>query len=127
MSNTFFLVSRFPSTLIASNIFSSSLCAFKLGGVVEKENRQKREAWVVLPHSENFLNACVCETLRLLNEVKFPSLTGTMDQPKCDIQGGRSWQLFGEGKNGHKSFRQARLCYFRDKCVVFERNRKFAN
>ena len=37
-------------------------------------------------------------------------------------QGGRSWQPFGEGKNGHKSFRQARVCYFREKCVVFVRN-----
>ena len=34
-------------------------------------------------------------------------------------QGGRSWQPFGERKNAHKSFRQARIYYFRDKCVVF--------
>ena len=25
---------------------------------------------------------------------------------------------FGEGKNGHKIFRQTRIYYFRDKCVV---------
>ena len=43
------------------------------------------------------------------------------------FQGGRSWPPFGEGKNGHKSFRQARICYFRDKCVVFARNCKFAS
>ena len=42
-------------------------------------------------------------------------------------QSGRSWQPFGEGKKGHKNFRQARICYFRDKCVVFARNRKFTN
>ena len=42
-------------------------------------------------------------------------------------QGGRSWQPFGEGKNGHQSFRQPRICYFRDKCIVFARNCKFAN
>ena len=42
-------------------------------------------------------------------------------------QGGRSWQPFGEGKNGHTSFRQARFCYFCDKCVVFERICKFTN
>ena len=42
-------------------------------------------------------------------------------------QGGRSWQPFGEGKNGHANFRQARICYFRDKCVVFARNLKFSN
>ena len=43
------------------------------------------------------------------------------------FQGGRSWPPFGEGKNGHKSFRQARICYFRDKCVVFACNCKIAN
>ena len=43
------------------------------------------------------------------------------------MQGGRSWQPFGEGKNGHKSFRQARICYFCEKCVVFACNCKFAN
>ena len=41
------------------------------------------------------------------------------------VQGGRSWPLFGEGKSGHIC--QARICYFRDKCVVFARNCKFAN
>ena len=42
-------------------------------------------------------------------------------------QGSRSWQPFGEGKNGHRNFRQVRIYYFRDKYVVFARNRKFAN
>ena len=28
-------------------------------------------------------------------------------------QGGRSWQPFGEGKNGHTNFSQARIYYFR--------------
>ena len=42
-------------------------------------------------------------------------------------QGGRSWQPFGEGKNGLKNFRQPRICYFCDKYVVFARNCKFAN
>ena len=42
-------------------------------------------------------------------------------------QGGRSWQPFGEGKIGHKNFRQVRNCYFRDKCIVFACNCKFAN
>ena len=42
-------------------------------------------------------------------------------------QGGRSWQHFGKGKNDHKNFCQARVYYFRDKCVVFARNCKFAN
>ena len=43
------------------------------------------------------------------------------------IQGGRSWQPFDEGKNGHKKIRQARIYLFRDKCVVFARNCKFAS
>ena len=31
------------------------------------------------------------------------------------VQGGSSWQPFGEGKNGHhKNFRQARIYYFRE-------------
>ena len=42
-------------------------------------------------------------------------------------QGGRSWQPFGEGINAHQNFRQPRICYFREKCVVFARNRNFAN
>ena len=44
-----------------------------------------------------------------------------------ESQGARCWQPFSEGKNGHKSFRLAYICYFRDKCVVFARNCKFAN
>ena len=34
------------------------------------------------------------------------------------IQGGRSWQHIGEGKNDHKNFLQANVYYFRGKCVV---------
>ena len=41
-------------------------------------------------------------------------------------QGGRTWQTFVGGKNGHENFRQARIYDFRNKCVVFARNRKFA-
>ena len=29
------------------------------------------------------------------------------------LQGGRSWQPFGESKKGHKIFRRACICYFR--------------
>ena len=42
-------------------------------------------------------------------------------------QGGRTWQAFGGGKNGHETFRQTRIYNFRDKCVVFARNLKFSN
>ena len=42
-------------------------------------------------------------------------------------QGGRSWLPFGEGKNCHTNFRQAHIYYFRDKCVVFASNCKFAH
>jgi len=41
-------------------------------------------------------------------------------------QGGRSWHPFGECKDGHKIC-QVRICYFRDKFVIFARNCKFAN
>ena len=44
-----------------------------------------------------------------------------------DEQGGRTWQAFGGGKNGHETFRQARNYNFRDKCVVFARYLKFSN
>ena len=39
-------------------------------------------------------------------------------------QGGRSWQPFSEGKNGHKNIRQTQIFYFGDKRVVFARNCK---
>ena len=42
-------------------------------------------------------------------------------------QGGSTWQAFGRGKNGHETFRQARIYNFHDKCVVFARNLKFSN
>ena len=42
------------------------------------------------------------------------------------VQGGRTWQPFVGGKNGHENFRQARIYNFRDKRVVFARNRKYA-
>ena len=42
-------------------------------------------------------------------------------------QGGRTWQAFGGGENGHETFHQARIYNFRDKCVVFARNLKFSN
>ena len=45
----------------------------------------------------------------------------------CSFQGGRTWQAFGGGKNGHETFRQARNYNFRDKCVIFARNLKFSN
>ena len=42
-------------------------------------------------------------------------------------QGGRTWQLFVGDKNGHESFRQARIYNFLVKCIVFAHNRKFAD
>ena len=42
-------------------------------------------------------------------------------------QGGRTWQAFGGGKNGHETFRQARIYNCHDKCVVLARNLKFSN
>ena len=42
-------------------------------------------------------------------------------------QGGRTWQPYVGGKDGHENFRLARIYNFRDKCVVFARNCKFAS
>ena len=42
-------------------------------------------------------------------------------------QGGRTWQPFVGGKNGHENFRQVRIYNFRNKWVIFAHNRKFAN
>ena len=61
---------------------------------------------------------------------KAASTIAAMTWPKQIItwnQGGRTWQAFGGGKNGLKTFRQARVYNFRDKCVVFARNLKFSN
>ena len=41
-------------------------------------------------------------------------------------QGGRTWQPFVGGKNGHENFRQTHIYNLRKKCVVFARNCKFA-
>ena len=37
------------------------------------------------------------------------------------LQGGRTWQPFIGGKNGHENFCQARIYNFRDKCVAQRR------
>ena len=39
------------------------------------------------------------------------------------IQGGRTWQPFVGGKNGHENFCQAHIYNFYDECVVFVCNR----
>ena len=64
----------------------------------------------------------------------FPLLgsTGLWSWMVLDIQmvldqGGRTWQPFVGGKNGPENFRQTRIYNFRNKCVVFARNSKFAN
>ena len=50
-----------------------------------------------------------------------------MEKKYIFVQGGRTWQPFVGSKNGKENFCQARIYNFRDKCVVFARNRKFAN
>ena len=56
---------------------------------------------------------------------KLPSLT-TSNKCSTQNQGGRAWQPFVRGKNGHENFHQARIYNFRVKCVAFACNRKFA-
>ena len=41
--------------------------------------------------------------------------------------GWQTWQAFGGGKNGHETFRQARIYNFRDNVSFFARNLKFTN
>ena len=48
-------------------------------------------------------------------------------KPSTCAPGWQNLAAFRRGKNGHENFRQARIYNFRDKCVVFVRNRKFAN
>ena len=46
---------------------------------------------------------------------------------KNNLTGWQDLAGFRRGKNGHETFRQARIYNFRDKCVVFARNLKFSN
>ena len=52
--------------------------------------------------------------------------TNTNTNTNTQKQGGRTWQPFVGGKNGHEFLRQARIYNFCNKCVIFARNRKFA-
>ena len=57
-----------------------------------------------------------------------PKLVCIIETPtKSPLPGWQKLAAFRRGQNGHENFRQARICYFRDKCVVFARNCKFAN
>ena len=71
--------------------------------------------------------ASIAGNIRLLEvqQAAFNKEVGIM--MTITVQGGRTWQPFVGDKNGHENFRQARIYNFRDKCVVFARNRKFAN
>ena len=70
----------------------------------------------------DFISDFTCDTILLLlpwYEEKLAHFE--MGWKKLTLQQGeRSWQPFGEGKNGHKN--QARFYYFCDKCVVFAHN-----
>ena len=52
---------------------------------------------------------------------------GSLVEMGDQSQGGRSWQPFVEGKKGHENFRQARIYYFGDKCILLAHNPNFAN
>ena len=64
---------------------------------------------------------------KILPQKVIISTTDSSDRTDRTDQGGRTWQPFVGGKNGHENFRQTRIYNFRDKCVIFVRNRKFAN
>ena len=63
----------------------------------------------------------------VVNDTQSDSIQYLNFAKKWFIQGGRTWQAFGGGKNGHETFRQAHIYNFRDKCVVFARNLNFFN
>ena len=69
----------------------------------------------------------------LRSHSRHEDIQGVRTKKRCLVkcltldQGGRTWQPFVGGKNGHENFCQARIYNFRDKCVIFARNRKFAN
>ena len=76
-------------------------------------------------------NVCLCVHEDILAKEKFVAFKTCWPNiilNICLAQGGRSWQPFGEGKEGHKNFRQARIYFFFcGKCVVFARDCKFEN
>ena len=76
-------------------------------------------------HEHLLISNChtVCHTTMWRSDLVFLSFFVKNSQKLRNrqniVQGCRSWQPFGEGKNGHTNFRQARSYYFRDKCIVF--------
>ena len=66
-------------------------------------------------------------TIHWLKHSSFSNSEKSNWEKQSGSQGGRTWQPFVGGKNGHENFRKARIHNFRDKCVVSARNRKFAN
>ena len=64
---------------------------------------------------------------KILPQKVIISTTDSSDRTDRTDQGGRTWQPFIGGKNGHENFRQTRIYNFRDKCIVFARNLKFSN
>ena len=99
--------------------------------------------WILAFHTVfvNLTNLSInLETAMLSSQRPTPLLKFTGNIPKCRAtynERGQSW-LFSSGwqnlaafrrgsKMAMKNFRQTRIYNFRDKCVVFERKRKFAN
>ena len=70
----------------------------------------------------------IWEILAGTDQVRFSSCTGYNFKWLFDSsQGGRTWQPFVGGKNRHENIRQTRIYNFRNKSVIFARDRKFAN
>ena len=74
-------------------------------------------------------DSCYSDISMVLQEVEVSIVSDAVCEAasSTSAQGGRTWQPFVGGKNGHENFRQARTYNFCDKCVVFARNLKFAN
>ena len=79
-----------------------------------------------LPNLLSPLHTSVTGSFKI-NGMKIPKLVCFLRTQLMYQAGCRTWQPFVRGKNGHENFRQAHIYNFFDKCVVFARNRKFAN
>ena len=90
--------------------------------ILAKKDKTKKLRWIFWQNLDSPL-----VPLSLLPSRSSPQLSSMFPLVFLRLWAGKmSEQPFGEGKTGHKSFHQARICYFCEKCVVFACNCKFA-
>ena len=101
------------------------LCSSKTILIIVSKRRDAKD--VLLPRHQLALNDQSAAVSARQRDSKKDKVAEHGKQKTRTHQGGRTWQAFGGGKNGHETFRQARIYNFRDKCVVFAHNLKFSN